>query len=212
MSVTLYHVRRGPTQTQYGLDSFTESYKANESPPVVLLDGSVPQRGDAHPDYPTMFVTDRNARDSGESACSLDIIYMGTLSGVLPPQKPSSGGQVASATTNTSSIIYPSTATNPASVQFYARQNTLSFVSDDPLDASEPDDPADITATDIITWDLGFGVQPQCHDDIVTFLLTQAFVQGIMEPPASVEPIVVGQFYQITKQKTKTLFPYNPAC
>ena len=212
MAITLTHIGRRPGQTQYGLDTFTEIYKANEAADVVSLDASVPQRGDAHPDYAGMFVTDRYFNESGESACALDIIYMGSMSGELPPQKATTTGEIASATTNTSSIIFPGTSTNPATVQFYAITNTLSFISTDPADTSEPDDPPDITESGIITWDLGFGVVPQCHDDIVTFLLTQAFVQGIIEPPPEVEPIVEGQYYQITKRKTKTLFPYNPAC
>lgn len=212
MAVTLYHTDRRPSQSQYGLDVFVEIFKSNAAADLVQIDPSVPQRGDAHPDYPSMFVTDRYFNESGPSACAADITYMGTMTGDLPPQKATTSGQVASATTNTSSIIYPATATNPASVQFYAIANTLSFISTDPDDASEPDDPASITEDQIITWDLGFGVQPQCHDDILTFLLTQAFVQGIIEPPPTVEPIVQGQFYKITKVKTRTLLPYNPAC
>lgn len=211
MAVTLIHVGRSPAQTQYGLDTFTERFKANDPCDVVLLDGGVPQRGDAHPDYAGMFVTERHTTETSTSSCALDIVYLGTLS-ELPPQKATSTGQVASATTNTSSVIYPVVATNPASATFYAKTNTLSFISTDPDDASEPDDPDAITEAQIITWDLGFGVEPQCHDDIVTFLLTQAFVQGIIEPPPTIEPLVQGQFYQITKQKTSTLFPYNPAC
>lgn len=217
MAITLYHTNRRPNTSQWGLDSFTEIFKANEAADVVSLDPSVPQRGDSHPDYPFMFVTNRSFNESGPQACACDIVYQGIMATeaeepVLPPQKATTGGQVASATTNTSAVIYPSTATNPATVQFYAITNTLSFISTDPADTSEPDDPPEITESQIITWDLGFGVQPQCHDDIVTFLLTLAFVQGIIEPPADVEPIVEGQFYQITKRKTRTLFPYNPAC
>lgn len=212
MPVTLTHVGRRPAQSQYGLDTFTESFKSNSPADDVMLDGACPQRGDAHPDFASMFVTDRYFTETSTSSCAIEVTYMGTMSGDLPPQKATSTGQVASATTNTSSVIYPSVATNPASVQFYAKTNSLSFISTDPADASEPDDPDDITEAEIITWDLGFGVQPQCHDDIVTFLLTQAFVQGIIEPPPTIEPLVQGQFYQITKQKTSTLFPYNPAC
>lgn len=218
MAITLYHIERTPRTPQFGLTTFTERYKAAEAADVVMTDPTVPQQGDAHPDFPHMYVTDRDCTETGERSSALDLVYVGSLQDdgggnpVLPPQKASSGGEVASATTNTSSVIYPATATNPASVQFYARANTLSFISNDPADTSEPDDPDILTETDIITWDLGFGVQPQCHDDIVTFLLTQAFVQGIIEPPLSIEPIVDGQFYQIVKQKTRTLFPYNPAC
>ena len=210
MPITLTHIGRRPGQTQYGLDTFTEIFKVNEAADVVSLDASVPQRGDAHPDYAGMFVTDRYFNESGESACACDIVYMGSMSGELPPQKATQGAEIASATTNTDSDIFPSTVTNPATVQFYAITSTLSFVSTDPADASEPDDPPEITS--LITWDLGFGLQPGfSFPDLVTYLLTSAFVQGIIEPPPEVEPIVQGQFYQITKRKTRTLFPYAPA-
>lgn len=210
MTVTLFHTGRRPGQTQYGLDTFTETYKCNSKADDVMLATNVPQRGDAHPDYASMFVTDRYISETGESASSLDVTYMGTLSGDLPPQKATSGGEIASATTNTSSAIFPATATNPATVQFYAITSTLSFVSDNIADASEPTDPP--TITDLITWDLGFGLQPGISmPDLVTFLLTEAFVQGIIETPPEIEPLVDGQFWQITKKKTRTLFPYAPA-
>lgn len=210
MAVTLYHTGRRPGTTQYGLDTFTESYKANDAADVVLTDSGTPQRGDAHPDYATMFVTDRYASETGPSACALDIIYMGTLSGDLPPQKSTSSGTVASATTNTDADIFPATVTNPATVQFWAVTSVLTFISDNPDDTSEPDDPTEVTQ--LISWDLGFGLQPGISmPSLVTYLLTSAFVQGIIEAPPEIEPLVDGQFYQIIKRKTRTLFPYAPA-
>ncbi len=214
MAVTLTLTGKTPGQQQFGLDTFTERYKCDATADVVLTDGSVPAIGASHPDYDFMFVTARYCTETSESASALDLTYTGTLlsadaAPVLPAQKPSTGGQVASATTNTSSAIFPLTATNPATVQFYAISNALTLVSNDPDDASEPTDPPEIT--DLITWDLGFGLQPGLSmPDLVDFLLTQAFVQGIIEAPPDVEPIVAGQFYQITKRKTRTLFPYAP--
>ena len=214
MAITLYHTDRRPGFSQFGLDTFTEIFKASEAADLVAIDPSVPQRGDPHPDYPFMFVTDRRFNESGPSACACDIVYTGSMTvlddaPVMPPQKATSGGEVASATTNTSSLIFPSTATNPATVQFYAITNTLTFFSTDPADASEPSDPPEVTT--LITWDLGFGVQPGYSLPVlIDFLLNDCFVQGIIEPPAEVEPVVQGQFYQITKRKTRTLFPYAP--
>ncbi len=209
MAVTLTLTGKTPGQQQFGLDTFTERYKCDAAADVVLTDGGVPQIGSAHPSYSSMFVTTRYCSETGESASALDLTYMGTLSGSLPVQKPTTGGQVASATTNTSSAIFPVTATNPATVQFYAISNALTFISTDPEDSAEPDDPPEIT--DLITWDLGFGLQPGLSKpDLVDFLLTQAFIQGIIESPPDVEPLVAGQFYQITKRKTRTLFPYAP--
>src|SRR6185312_7821017 len=117
--------------------TFTERYKCDATADVVLTDADVPQMGSAHPDYAFMFVTNRYCTETSESASALDLVYTGCLltlddAPVLPPQKATSSGQVASATTNTSSIIFPLTATNPASVTFYAITNTLSFFSTDP--------------------------------------------------------------------------------
>ncbi len=208
MSVTLTLVGKTPGQTQFGLDTFTEHYKCDATADVVLTDAGVPQRGDPHPDYATMFVTDRYCTETSESSSALDLVYTGYLV-ALPPQKATSSGQVGSATTNTSSIIFPATATNPASVTFYAITNTLSFFSADPADTSEPDDPPEIDS--LITWDLGFGVQPGLSNpDLIAFLLEDAFVQAITETPPAIDPVVQGQFYQITKSKTRTLQPYGP--
>ncbi len=215
MAVTLTKVGKTPGNTQFGLDTFTEHYKCDATADVVLTDPSVPQMLSVHPDYAFMFVTSRYCTERSESSSALDLAYTGCLASVgdsptLPLQKATSGGQVGSATTNTSSIIFPSTATNPASVTFYAITNTLSFFSTDPADASEPDDPPEIDS--LITWDLGFGVQPGLSNpDLIAFLLEDAFVQAITETPPAIDPVVQGQFYQITKSKTRTLQPYGPA-
>ncbi len=214
MAVTLTLVGKTPGQTQFGLDTFTEHYKCDVAADVVLTDPGVPQMLSVHPDYAFMFVTNRYCTETSESASALDLVYTGILlitddAPVLPPQKATNGGQVASATTNTSSIIFPATATNPASVTFYAITKTLSFFSTDPADTSEPDDPPEIDS--LITWDLGFGVQPGLSNpDLIAFLLEDAFVQAITQTPPSIEPVVQGQFYQITKSKTRTLQPYGP--
>jgi hypothetical protein len=204
-----------PGQQQFGLDTFTESYKCDATADAVLTDPFVAQMGDPHPDYQFMFITARPCYETGENASVLDLVYIGCLNDdgagnpILPSQKPTSGGQVSSATTNTDADIFPLTVTNPATVTFYAITRTLSFISNDPDDASEPDDPPEITS--LITWDLGFGVQPGFSiPDLVTYLLTKAFVQSIDETPPDVEPLVSGQFYQITKRKTRTLLPYGP--
>ncbi len=208
MAVTLTLRGKTPGQTQFGLDTFTEHYKCDATADVVLTDAGVPQILSVHPDYAFMFVTNRYCTETSESASALDLVYTGYLV-ALPPQKSTSGGQIASATTNTSSIIFPATATNPASVTFYAITNTLSFFSTDPADTSEPDDPPEIDS--LITWDLGFGVQPGLSNpDLIAFLLEDAFVQAITETPPAIDPVVQGQFYQITKSKTRTLQPYGP--
>lgn len=214
MAVTLTLRGKTPGQQQFGLDTFTERYKCDATADVVLTDAGVPQMGSAHPDYAFMFITARHCDETGEKASALDLVYMGCLkvvdaAPVLPAQQPSSGGQTASATTNTDQDIFPLTVTNPASVTFYAITRTLRFISNNPAATDEPDDPPVVTS--LITWDLGFGVQPGFSIPAMeTYLLTKAFVQSINEAPPDIDPIVAGQFYQITKRKTRTLLPYGP--
>ncbi len=129
----------------------------------------------------------------------------------LPAQRASTGGQIASVSTNTDADIFPATTTNPLTLNYYAVTNTLSFISNDPGDASEPTDPREIVVTDFVSWDLGFGGQPAgSFPALEAYWLASALVQRIVEPPADIEPLVSGQFYQITKRKTRTLFPYAP--
>ncbi len=216
MAVTLTLTGKRPGQQQFGLDTFTESYKCDATADVVLTDGSVPAIGAAHPDYDFMFVTARYCTETSESASALDLTYMGTLlsadaAPVLPAQRPSTGGQIASVSTNTDADIFPATTTNPLTLQYYSVTNTLSFISNDPDDASEPTDPREIVVTDFVSWDLGFGGQPAgSFPALEAYWLASALVQRIVEPPADIEPLVSGQFYQITKRKTRTLFPYAP--
>src|SRR5258705_5095390 len=126
MATVLTLTQKRPEQRQFGLDTFTEIYKCDATADDVLTDPTVPQMGSAHPDYEFMFVTGRPCYETGESASELNLIYMGCLNDdgeggpLLPAQEPISGGQIASATTNTDEDIFPATVTNPASVTIYA--------------------------------------------------------------------------------------------
>jgi hypothetical protein len=68
MAVTITKVGKSPNNTQFGLDTFTEHYKCDATADVVLTDGGVPQMLSAHPDYPSMFVTNRYVSETSESA------------------------------------------------------------------------------------------------------------------------------------------------
>ncbi len=196
-----------PSKTPFGLDQLRRSYKTSLSAEAAIA--AAPAIFAADEAFATMFLSSATTPESAASATRVELLYLGSFTGDMPAQKATSSGQVASATTNTSSAIFPATATNPASVQFYAITNVLSFFSNDPADASAPDDPPEID--DLITWDLGFGVQPGLSKpDLVAFLLTEAFIQAIIEPQPEIEPIIDGELYQITKRKTRTLQPYAP--
>lgn len=79
MSISLIHSGRTPASPQFNLDTFVEHYNAADAADVVLLDPSVPQRGDAHGDYPFMFVTDRRVAETGEKSSAIDVVYMGIM-------------------------------------------------------------------------------------------------------------------------------------
>lgn len=215
MAVTLYHIGRTPGQNQFGLVQFTEHYKSDSTGSTVITDSSVPQMGAAHPDYAFLFVTNRSVREVSENASMLDITYTGCFgsgSGTnLPPQQHSSEHSVATATTYTSSLIWPAVATTPASLQFYAQTTTLVYFWPDATTfTDEPADPATVTSDQVITWTIG-GEQPASSiPGIVTWLLDNAFVQAITKTTI-VKENVAGHYYQITSKKTRTLLPYAPA-
>lgn len=193
--------------TQYGLDQLDIPFSGAATGLTTYVSGLA--RGTAWSGDSNMYLTDWSADTHSKVYPIVTLTYTGARGGVLPPVESESGGSVASATTNTSSAIFPSVATNPASVQFYTISNTITYVHTNPDDTTEPDDPPEIDS--LITWDLGFGVQPGLSfPDLVDFLLNEAFVQGIIEEPPTIKPIVDGQYYQITKRKTRTLFPYCP--
>src|SRR5215813_7069668 len=159
MAVIRYKIGKTPGQSQYGLVQFTEHWKCDQTADAVLIALDVPQRGDVHPDYPNMFVTDRFCTETGPSATVLDLVYMGFLTGdpgdpVLPPLQNSEDNPVQSATTYTSSAIFPLVATQPASIQYRAHSTTaVCWSTSDTTTNSVPDPPA-ITTDDIITWSI----------------------------------------------------------
>jgi hypothetical protein len=214
MAVTLTKVGKTPGQTQFGLDTFTEHYKCDATADVVLTDTSVPQKGSAHPSYAFMFLTDRYCSETGEKASALDLVYTGCLASsgglpVLPPSKHSLDNPVQSATTYTSSTIFPAVATLPAHMEYRAHASTLVILSTASTSAAVCPDPGAITTDDIITWSLVATQPASTFGGIMSWLLTNAFVQRIIET-TSAEEIVAGQYWQITKRKIMSLYPYAP--
>lgn len=166
-------------------------------------------RGAAWSGDGNMFLTGWQVSDSNKRYPTVTLEYIGANGGTLPDIKKETTSNVASATTNTSSLIYPVVATNPATVQFYSITNTITLYNNSDESGEEPDDPPEVS--NVITWDLGFGLQPGFNQpDLINFLLTSAFSQAIIEPDPEVECVVTGKYWKITKRKTRTLFPYAP--
>ncbi len=200
MAVTLTLTGKTPGQTQFGLDTFTERYKCDAAADDVLTDGSVPAMGSAHPDYASMFVTARYVSETGESASALDLTYMGTLSGDLPPRKHDTENAVQSATSSrgTNGVI----ATSPISVQFYAPTNVLSYISTSGPGSDVADDPTD----DLVIIGITIG-DTSVSAGSVPDLVGIFFQQQILETHQSTE-IVTGQYWQNTSRKIKSYIAF----
>jgi hypothetical protein len=155
-----------------------------------------------------MFVTDRYCSETGESASALDLVYTGYVTS-LPPFRHSLDNPVQSATTYTSSAIFPAVATVPATLQYRAHASVLIVLSDSSTSAAVCPDPDAVTVDDLITWTLVATQPASSFSGIAAWLLAEAFVQRIIET-TSAEEVVAGQFWMITKRKITNLYPYAP--
>ncbi len=168
------------------------------------LDGSVPQLGDAHPDFAFMFCTDRHCAETGESACALDVIYMGCLTGSespdLPTQKHSDEKAVQSATSQMNNV--GQIATSPVTLQYYAPSTVLEYVSADAAGTDVPSDPSDDPV--VITFTLG--AASLAIGTTITDIIANFFVTKIIASSRASE-IVATKYWQNTARKIKTLAP-----
>lgn len=207
MALIPYHSNRRPSATQFGLDVFVEIYRYAEAADVVKQDSSVPQRGDAHPDYPFMFVTDRSFNESGPQATAADIVYMGSMTDdgeggpLLPPHQHNNGNSVMSA--SSSRGFSGAVATSPITAQFYAPNVNLGYISYLSSGTDVADDPSgDI---ELITLTIG--------DTALSFTgTTQAILDDFFSPlitsTLQSQEVVAGKFWSNTATKTKILSPY----
>lgn len=200
-----------PSRTPFGLDQLRRTYKTSLSAAAAIA--AAPAVGTVDETFAFMFLMPINTPESAESATRVDLVYQGCLSGdetpTLPAVKHDSDNPVTTATTYTSSAIFPAVATVPASVQYHAHANQISCFSQTETTTEEPDAPAAITVDDFITWTLAAEQPAGSFPDIQLWLLNNAFVQYVVESVQATE-IVPGQYWQITKRKVMTLFPYAP--
>ncbi len=203
MAVVLTWDSSSPGQPQYGLATLTERYKVQNddgsqiTAAAVLVDGGVPQIGDAHPDYSAMFCTDRHCAETGESASALDIIYTGILGSDLPPPKSIFGTSIQTATSQCA--IVGLNPTQPFTLQFYSKITTYTFISYlvPGTTGTAPDpvgDPIPIT--------LGFNDCSFIAGGTLAEFVANFFVINITDVITS-EEIVAGQYWLNTEVKTK---------
>lgn len=207
MATVLTLIGKRPGQQQFGLDTFTESYKCNATADAVLTDATVPQMGSAHPDYEFMFVTARPCTETGESASALDLIYIGCLTDdgegnpILPDQQDQHDTQIQSASSSRASS--GGILTSPATLQFYAPSNVLNYVS---FGGPGTDVPADPPGTPVvITWTVGD--TSYSIGNLVTDLINVFFTLQVNLTSQSIE-IVAGQYWQNTFRKTLIYVPF----
>ncbi len=207
MAVTLTLTGKTPSNTQFGLDSFVERYKCDATADVVLTDTGVPQMGDAHPDYPFMFVTGRPCYETGESASALDLIYTGCLTDdgdgnpILPSQQHTSDTQIQSATS--SRVSSGLTFTSPATLQFYAPSTVLTYFSYLAEGTDTPDDPAGPPT--VTTWTVGD--TSYSIGNLVTDLINIGFTLQIDTTMQATE-VVAGKYWQNISRKTLKYVPF----
>jgi len=206
MAITLTLIGRTPGDSQWGLDAFTEHYKAAETADVVLNDPSVPQRGDAHPDYPFMFVTNRNCIETGPAASALDVVYSGLFSiEDFPPNQHTSGTQLSSA--SSSAGIPPLTLNSPVTLQSYSPTNTLSYISVFAAGTTEADEPDGTPQIITITFSadaIPFGFT----GDLFAYFRDNFFVTQVTSTIQSQE-IVAGLFWHNVATKQKLIIPFT---
>lgn len=201
-----------PSKTPFSLDQLVRTYKTSLSATAAMA--AAPAVGTADETYPNMFLMPVSTPESAESATRIDLVYMGCFDGdegdpTLPAIKHSLERSVATATTYTSSAIFPAVADVPASVQYYQPASAIVVLSITSTSAEVCPDPDAIVVGDLISWTLAAEQPASSFPEIAAFLLSDAFVQNIVET-SNAEEIVPGEYWQITKRKTMNLFPYAP--
>ncbi len=204
MAVTLTLTGKRPNNTQFGLDSFTEIYKCDATADVVLTDAGVPQMGQVHPDYDSMFVVSRYVNESSESASALDLTYMGTLTGELPPPIRASNRAVQSASSSSNGDPLSGQLASPMTVQFYASVTTYEYMSTSNVAATcippdLADAPCDPVVISLISGDQNFTYPDADYTQLFLCTFFGYLDTDIIE---STE-IVSGQYWQNTETKSR---------
>jgi len=198
-----------PATSQFDLDRLTRHWRCKgATEEEVLAATALPDKGDVHPLFSKMFVTDIRAQESGGSACALDVNYAGALktSGgnpVLPPGRHEDEDAVQSASSKMSSdgVIL----TEPITVQFYAPTSVYTWFSylarGSKGTAADPS--GDIEIIKVTIGDTSFSPGSSVIDDIVARFFTPVIVSALRSPE-----IVAAKYWQNTERRTKLLQPY----
>lgn len=165
-------------------------------------------RGDAYSGDGAMFLMDWSV-DANKQYPTVTLNYTGAKGSTLPPVLSETSRSIQSATSHTSSVVFPAVVDKPATITFYSQTNTISVYSTSTTSGEEPDDPDEVTTDDLITWAIAETQPASSLPEIADWLLTNAFVQRINETTESAE-VVPGQYWHITKRKMRQLLPWAP--
>lgn len=196
-----------PQMGQFELDRVTRHWKTNgATEEEVLACPTIPKKGDPHPNFPFMFVTDRQAQETASNACALDITYMGTFSSVrdtpiLPPTKHEIDTAVMSASSSRPRVGLPLAA--PLTVQYYAPSSSVSYFSYGSPGTAIADPPIahpqiiSLTSGDV-TFNFGTRIEA---------IINNFFTPFVIHTEKAPE-IVAGKYWQNTSKVTNTLMPW----
>jgi hypothetical protein len=208
MAIKLILVGSTPSTPQFGLDQLTLHYKAPDNPwSDVIVDTVVPEKGDPHPTFSKMFVTDRNLQESGQSSCAFDVVYMGAFKAdgngnpILPPAKRESDSQVMSASSKKSNLGF--TVLEPVTIQFYAPSSQKTWFTTAPPITGFADNPTG--SPNYIT--LTSGDTSYAPGTTIDSIVNAFFTRLITHSLRSTE-IVAGRYWQNISRKILSLSPW----
>lgn len=128
------------------------------------------------------------------------LTYQGKRDGILPPYRHEFGDAIQSASSSWGSA---GASIGTVSVQFYAPENTLNYLSSPSVGTVEADDPTG--AIEIIT--VQSGNSNFAPGTTIANLATNYFSEQIVHTLDSQE-MVAGKYWQNTSRKTKVLVPF----
>ncbi len=192
-----------PSRTPFGLDQLRRTFKTSLSAAAAIA--AAPAVGTVDETFPFMFLMPINAPESAESATRIDLVYQGCMAGdespTLPDQKHDSGNAVQSASSSKAST--GGTMTSPATIQYYAPSNTLTYFTFGAAGTTPADTPA-ATPT-VITWTVGD--TSYSIGNLVSDLIDVFFSLQINQTITSTE-VVPGQYWQNVATTTVTYVPF----
>jgi hypothetical protein len=208
MPATLTLIASTPTRSQFALDQLNLSYKSDLPWDQTVIDAGVPHKGDAHPVFGFMFVSEIRLQESSTSACEFDVLYVGAFassggSPILPAAKTDQDISVLSASSSKASD--GTVLTSPATVQYYAPTAVKTYFTYNAVATGNfvADPAAAIVPISLTISDTGYSIT-----DPIAGVVNKFFTQQIIHTVESSELILGGKYWQNVSRKQKLLQPW----